>query len=589
MTTMDTDSESQDSDDGRRFRFEATRKDSVAPVDTSSKAKLPKKRSKHKSRRSESGGRYRERKERSRHESSRKTDEKDPRYFAKYSKHESRNSRQENGSKYPHKDHRDASAGSSVNDRSSRNSNGGGDARERLRDSERKRQSDRDRSAHRAQRSREHSYEKNHDYERASSDKRKSRERHKHRSREKSRDRSYQSNRVTSSNDDRSREDHGKHDSFRKEDRSQNSRDYSKNVEQIHSYSMACSSENPTSENINKDSSIDSQDCKELDLSQFDVLSETNENMSDSSNSRRSRTSSPYHRKIKLKRHDSSGDQSEIRGTKRARKQREELRKVKTRNDDSASGSSNNNPSAVSDSSLGCASSAIISVTRENRPDFARGKSEHHKEEGMIACHSDGELSGKIYSRHSPGIFSDETQLWEKDAERSAAVYGPSLSTEFASNTSDGEEFKETSKNEARSIDKSVDIERMNFISPCSSPIDETKNIESRLNNCQSVDVATTPPLDVAAFGPALPPYLLQRQRDNDSRDKLIGPVLPDIIIKPRKENSDVDSDDDCAIGPLPADHPSLKSSRVHEQLDLRAQRIRDEGYSEEVKQLTYI
>ncbi|XP_063993536.1 GPALPP motifs-containing protein 1 [Diachasmimorpha longicaudata] len=34
MTTMDSDSESQDSDDGRRFRFEATRKDSTAPLHT---------------------------------------------------------------------------------------------------------------------------------------------------------------------------------------------------------------------------------------------------------------------------------------------------------------------------------------------------------------------------------------------------------------------------------------------------------------------------------------------------------------------------------------------------------------------------
>lgn len=609
MTTMDSDSESQDSDDGRRFRFEATRKDSVAPVDdTTSKAKSLKKKSKHKSHRSESGTRYRERKERSRHESGRKTtDDKDLRHLIKHSKHESRSSRQENGGKYSHKDHRDArdtSAGSSVNDRGSRNSSGGGDARERSRDS--KRQSDKDRGAHRAQRSREHSYERNHEHERASNNKHRSRERHKHRSRDKSRERSYQSNRIKSSNDgDRSREDHGKHDSSRKvsvnENRSQNSRDYSSSknvVERARSHSETRSIENSTSENLKKDSSIDSQDCKELDLSQFDVLSETDENMSDGSDSRRSRTSaSPHHRKTKLKRHSSSGDRSaESRGSKRARKQQEELRQVKARNDDDpASGSSNNNPSAVSDSLLGSTSSAIISVTRESCPDFARGKSEHCEEEErvMTARNGGGELSdtGEIYSRHSAGVSSDETRLLEKCAARSElTVYGPLLPMEFASNTSsDRKKFEETSsKDEATPANNSVDSERMNLIGPRLPRTDEIKSIESQLNNCQSVverggadDVTTAPP-DVA-FGPALPPHLLQRQRDNDSRDRIIGPALPNTV-KPCKENAGVDSDDDCAIGPLPADHPALRNSHVHEQLDLRAQRIRDAGYSEEVK-----
>ncbi|KYM93978.1 PREDICTED: uncharacterized protein DDB_G0287625 [Cyphomyrmex costatus] len=564
MTAMNSDSESQDSDDGRRFRFEATRKDSVATVDTTDRTKTP---NKHKSSHSES---YRDRKDRFKHESGSKIDDKDFRHFTKHSKHELRNLKQED-SKISHKDYRENKSGFVTNDRSSRNSNGG-DARERSRDS--KRQSDRDRSIHRMQRSREHSYERNYHDERALSDKHRGRyyERHKHRSRDKSRDRSHQSNRVKSSNDDyRSREDHGRYDSSKKiskENKSQNSRDYSspKNTERERSHS-----ETRSSENTRKDSSIEAQDCKDLDLSQFDVLSETDENMSDSRDSE-SRTSSPHSHK--LKKHDSE-IQSESYAKRKnndetgTRKRQEEL-KVKRRSYDPASSSSNNNPSAVSDSLLNSASTLL--VTREARMDSEREKSEYCEEERMLICDSNVERSN-LKERYSCSNASSEIQLFEKNMDQAGSTYGPLLPPGLASNAPDSNELNsEMNILNENKINDEVDGKNTNFIGPRLLP---------QLNDCQSIEREDTTD---AVFGPALPPHLLQRQQEKDSPDRIIGPVLPDVL-KSREEDlvASPKSDDDSAIGPLPVDHPALRTSRVHEQLDLRAQRIRNEKYSEEM------
>ncbi|KAL6255198.1 hypothetical protein P5V15_013536 [Pogonomyrmex californicus] len=571
MTAMDSDSESQDSDDGRRFRFEATRKDPIMPVDITDRIKSPKK---HRSSRNEN---YRDRKERSKHESNSKTDDRDLRYSAKHSRHESRNSRQEDN-KNLHKDYkedRDASAGSATNDRGSRNSNGS-DVKERLRDS--KRQFDKDRNVHRAQRSQEHSYERNYHDERGSSDKYRSRyhERYKHRSRDRSRDRSYQSSRAKFSNDDhRSREDHGRYESSRKisakENKSQNSREHSspKNTERERSHS-----ETRSSENAKQDSPIEAQ--KGLDLSQFDVLSETDENMSDGRNSR-SRTSSPHSHKIKLKKH--SEIRSESRATKRENddganeRERWAEFKVKRRSHDPASSSNNNNPSAVSDSLLGSATSTTLLVTREIYMDSERKKSEYREEERVLTRDS-VEYSSLEEKYSRPNITLDETRLSEESTEQIGSTYGPLLPPRFVSNTSDTDELdsKTSNINDENKLNDEVDKEQVNFIGPCLPP---------RLNERRSVEQEDAAEAD-AVFGPALPPHLLQQQ-ENDSRDRIIGPVLPSIAKSRDEDFTASPKSDDCAIGPLPVDHPALKTSLVHEQLDLRAQRIRDEKYPEEI------
>ncbi|KAL6429295.1 hypothetical protein ACFW04_008183 [Cataglyphis niger] len=576
---MNSDSESQDSDDGRRFRFEATRKDSVAPVDTADKTK----KSKHKSSR-ESSRHYRtERKERSKHESSKNTDDKDLRHSVKHSKHESRSSRQED-SRNSHKDYRedkDMSAGFTANDRGYRNFNES-DVREKIsRDS--KRQSDRDRSVHQMQRSREHSYERNHHNERTSSDKHRSwyYERHKHHSRDRSRDRSHQSSRlIKSSNGDyRSREDQEKHDISKKtsvkENRLQNSRDYSKNVERERSYG-----EIHSSENTKEDSSIEIQDCKDLDLSLFDVLSETGENISDGRDSG-SRMSSPCPRKIKLKRHDCE-DRSESRArTKRKNDgdeanggKRQEQLKVKKRND-LTSDSTNNNPSAVSDSLLSSTSSATFLV-RKTLMDSVKKRTSEHYEEIRIINPDSGEYSN-LEEKYSQCLDSLEKTQLEKDKEEIESVYGPFLPPRLASNISiiDDDKLEKTLSNSLNENKIEDNCKSASLIGPCLPP---------RLNNdCQNgkqeeTENAVTLTMETdSVFGPALPPHLLQRQQnENDSRDKIIGPVLPDTM---NKEASTESSDDDCTIGPLPVDHPALRNSRVHEQLDLRVQRIRHEGY----------
>lgn len=598
MTTMDSDSESQDSDDGRRFRFEATRKDSVAPIETADRTKTSKKKSKHKSSHCESRHYRTDRKERLKHESNRNIDDKDLRYSEKHLKHESKthfsSSRQED-SRNSHKDYRegrDASAGSATNGRGYRNSNEG-DMREKVsRDS--KRQSDRDRSIHQMQRMREHSYERNHHNERTSNDKHRSRyhERHKHHSRDRSRDKSHHSNRlIKSSNDDyRSREDQGRHDASRKtlvkENRSQDSRDYSKNVERECSYNEARSSDN-----IKEDSLIDIQDCKDLDLSQFDILSETGENISDGRDSA-SRMSPPCPRKTKLKRHHSEDQFENFARTKRENdgdetsgEKRQEQLKVKRRNYDLASGSTNNNSSAVSDSLLDSTSSAMFLVTRETFIDSVRKKTSEHYKETRMMTNPDSECWNleEKYSRCLDSL--DETQLLGRDTEETESVYGPLLPPKPASNIgiTDGDKLEKTSSSSLNENKVDNNGKSASFIGPCLPP-----QLNNDHQNGKQEDGAMLAMEADTVFGPALPPHLLQRQQnENDSQDKIIGPVLPDTV-KSHKEASIELSDDDCTIGPLPIDHPALRNSRVHEQLDLRAQMIKREGHLAEVRQIKY-
>lgn len=626
---MDSDSESQDSDEGRRFRFEATRKDEpVAPVDRSrDRTKSPKKKSKHKSSRCDDSSRhYRERKERSKHESGRKTDDKDLRHLIKHTKHESwSGSRQED--KNSHKDHRDArDASAGANDRGSRHATSG-DARERSRDS--KRQSDRDWSGvHRGQRSREHSHERNYDELRGDRHRSRCRERHKHRSRDRSRERSHQSTKIKSSSGDRSREDHGKPDSARKssvkENRSQNSRgDYSSpksSTECSHSESRSSTLAHlgPSEDDVKKESSLDlAQDCKELDLSQFDVLSETDENTSDGPDSR-GRTLSLRHRETKLLpptsrgRDFSSRDQSESREPpeKRARtEQRQERRKVNMKNDDDDGDEDNddhvpapgasNNPSAVSDSSL-VPSATVSEKTRDARVDSAREKPERREQESTTLAQNSGDAARPVSRR--PGTVSDEARSPERVVEQSGPVYGPLPMTELTSTFDDAELEASPSSHDSshcetrrKVIDNNDDDgvdngekTRARLIGPCLPPIDETKSgIELRANVREATAEVDVPDEADMAFGPALPPHLIQRMRDNESQDKFIGPVMPDAVKKvPSCETLPMESDDDYAIGPLPADHPALRNNRVYEQLEMRAHRIRHEG-TEEVKRHT--
>jgi len=300
--------------------------------------------------------------------------------------------------------------------------------------------------------------------------------------------------------------------------------------------------------------------------------------------------SSPCSRKTKLKTHDFEDQSENFASTKRENnsdeaseeKRREQL-KVKRRNYDLASSSTNNNPSAVSDST----SSATFLVTRETLIDSVRKKtSEHYKETRMI--NPDSECSN-LEEKYSQCLDSlDETQLLGRNREETESVYGPLLPPKSSSNIgiTVGDKLEKTSSNSLNENKIDNNGKTASFIGPCLPP-----RLNNDYQNGKQEDAEDTVMIAMEAdtvFGPALPPHLLQRQEsENDSRDKIIGPVLPDTV-KSHKETSIELSDDDYAIGPLPIDHPALRNSRVHEQLDLRAQRIKHEGYLAEVKQIKY-
>ncbi|XP_020289742.1 uncharacterized protein DDB_G0287625 [Pseudomyrmex gracilis] len=559
MTMMDSDSASQDSDEGRRFRFEATRKDAFAPKKETTNERETSRNFRSKLSH-ESDRHYRDRRERSKHESDKRTNDKD---FRQSSSKYSRHSRQEYN-KNSYKDHlssRDTSVGSTQTDRDSRNSCGG-DTRERSRNS--KRHSDKDRSAYSARHSKERSYDRNYHDGRTSSDKHRNRdyERYKHRSRDRSQNRVHQSNKVKSSSDDY-RDGHGKRDSFQKrtsskENKLQNSKEHlspsSKNVKEAYNKNT-------------KNDTVDSHECKDLDLSQFDVLSEIDENMSDSRDSESRTSSSPHLRK--RERHESNDRAESCVIKKRTkeigdgaseRERPEESCKVKQRKYDQVSTSSNN-PSAISDSSRAFAPSATLSITREFLADFEREKSEQ-AEKKMIS-HDD--VNERLNS-------SDETKLLGRCIGQTRSTYGPLLPPGLVSS----DNKLETNTLSENKINDNVNSNSTSFIGPC---------LPSLSNNCQNKEredaVTSNMSESDAVFGPALPPHLLQRQRDK-SRDKFIGPILSNVE-KLQKESlvASWESDDDSAIGPLPADHPALRNSQVHEQLDLRAETIRRKGYQE--------
>ncbi|XP_050488749.1 serine/threonine-protein kinase fray2-like [Bombus huntii] len=178
---------SQDSDEGRRFRFEATRKDNVQ-VDVKS--------GKSEQEFCYSDIEYKEKKDKSKHDCNREhrfskelnIDNKDLKYSTKYTKHsvESRNSRREDNKDYK-----------SVRDVSSSLS-----SKHKTKDP--KRHKNRDRNEHRSDRSQERCRSRN-ENDRSQNDKHrsKSNEKYKHHICDKSRDKSYQSYKVRS-------EDHGK-------------------------------------------------------------------------------------------------------------------------------------------------------------------------------------------------------------------------------------------------------------------------------------------------------------------------------------------------------------------------------------------
>ncbi|KAI4486235.1 hypothetical protein M0802_012452 [Mischocyttarus mexicanus] len=518
MTSMDTDSESQDSDDGRRFRFEATRKDAAIIPDTVSKEKSSRKKSKHRSRLDDKN--YRDKKERSKHESSRKesqrsrerdVDEKESRHITKHAKYGT------------HKDYKSTKESDSAS--ADKNLKYSMDSKDRLRDLKHSRERERnDHRKHSRERSRDKSYDDKSSVDRYRS---KYHDRHKY-SRHKSRDRSCQSNRLKSSDNDKSRSEHGKHDSVKKtKDKRlhplENEHSVYQNVEQIRDYNESHSM------SLNKvckagANSLETQDCKDLDLRDFDVLSETDENISDISDSR-SLCSSSYCHKTKVRK-EQLKNQYECVDKKQVTPDQEyveELQKVNCKNSTPLLSSSNNNPSAISDTLLDSTSLEPTSI-----------------------------MNNQVQSLQEKDAECDTFESSEKN---NSCIYGPVLPPQIKTSQCTLNENKSTNLYKSlcteeletkEDIVKDISDEDYNIdlIGPCLPKIENSSDNHENSNTMSALNLeevnqehqeSHSPSKninecmdDATAFGPALPPHLMKQPNEEDTKSKLIGPVIPD-------------------------------------------------------------
>lgn len=555
MTTMDSDSESQDSDDGRRFRFEATRKDNVQPEPKF--GKLSKSNSEHKS--SYDDAEYKDRKERSKYESSRRehryskerdVDNKDLKHSAKYSKHthESRNSRREDSKDY--RNSRDAS----VDSKSSASSS-------KRKTSDSKRHRNRDRSEHRKHRSQERSHNRNGD-DRSQNDKykNKSHEKYKHHSRDKSRDRSYQPHKTKSSDHSRFRGESEKYDSHKKVSTKESIDQHLPEFSSPKNGGQCRSDSEPLAK---KDSSVESQECKELDLSEFDVLSETDENLSDDSDTKVKCSSSRYKTKTK-KRNTNNEYENSTKKQAIESEYSEGSPKVNARKNDLLYGSSNNNSGAISDST-----SPVLTEITDDRRNNVGEKSERKSREKDVDVTSKEENSGSL-ERTSLRINTyDSPEATDNFVAKGSSAYGPALPPQLI----------------ADPFINIKSVKSTTFIGPC-LPENDARNAPEifegdAAGSSNQINLSEDEDPDMI-FGPALPPHLLDKKCSDKIEMKIIGPTLTNVTKSSENDETEqADSDNEDAIGPLPADHPLLKSNYVYRQLEQRAQQIKSEQKNE--------
>ncbi|KAK2579665.1 hypothetical protein KPH14_011588 [Odynerus spinipes] len=545
MTSMDTDSESQDSDDGRRFRFEATRKDAATISDTVNKEKSPKKKSKRRSHLEDKS--YHDRKERSKHESNRKesrrsrernTDGKDSRHMIKHTKYSMR------------KDHRGTKESDSTS--SEKNVKYSMDSKDRARDL--KHSKERDRSNHRKH-SRERSRDRSYD-DRSSADRHRSKyDRHKYHSRHKSRDRSCQSNRLKLLDNDKSRDEHGRYEPIKKpvdkrRQHLENEHNSHKNIDQIHdtneSHLMSVDKVCKTAALVNM------QDCKDLDLSDFDVLSETDENISDISDSRSQCSSSHYH-KTKVRKEHLKNQHECVNKKHLAPDQEhvEELQKVNSKNCTPLSSSGNNNPSAISDTLLDSTSLESTFVMNKQMKSLQEKDVEYDVLESTEKIDAYGPMLPPQLKTSQPsekettnGCTSKQPETEENivkdaiDSDNTISVgfIGPCLPTmEYISSDNDN-------SNESNSQNLNENDKKQEDMDPQSPSKDDNETLDNFS----------------ATFGPALPPHLMKPQTSNeDAKDRFIGPTMPEDIKLLNEEER-------VAMYSQFEDEDTLRSSLIH-------------------------
>ncbi|XP_074110254.1 uncharacterized protein LOC141534667 [Cotesia typhae] len=515
MTTMDSDSESQDSDEGRRFRFEATRKDAHVTQSAARRRKpspfQPNRRpSREKSR------------ERTRHDRSR-SHNKDRR------KDRDRHSRDRHGR---------SGSGSKEPVRSSKNSK------------EDRSRKDRD------DRHRDHNHKSLHkDY-----DRRDSRSRDFKRDRRRSRD-SYD---RRSDKRDRSRR------YSRERDRHKKSRDNERVVEA----NTGNGDKNSTHDDNDRISNLSNQDCKDLNLSDFDIVSDTEGNsQSDSSLRGRNWSRDSRDRKSRLRTRSRSRSRGKSRGSKSRSRSRSKLKA---------------SPIEIVGDEI-----VIDSIGNDNEEEEEEDDDDLEKFNTDILLHA----STSVPSLDS---VNDNDNL--------------KICTDLIDNLSDDDDNKNYSNLNIDDIDEEnhgensgeVEVPSANCYGPTLPPeivgnpaksMSETKNSEVKIiGPCLPDGFKKIAQDEDEAFGPSLPPTL---QRVGEEK-KRIGPSLPRHLMEHLEDEDDylmeVDvegepdelDEEEEILGPLPADHPAIGSDRIQRQLEYRARLIKEElaeiDYREEKK-----
>ncbi|XP_034935124.1 serine/threonine-protein kinase PRP4 homolog [Chelonus insularis] len=475
--TMNSDSESQDSDEGRRFRFEATRKDSHSinlgsQCSKTSPSKLQSRRSRSRDRsrydRKDDRSSY-ERKKESKSSKDEKRSSKDRKSREELKKKDDTKHRDDSRHRHAHKDSWELG----------RKNSRPGDSRDlKNRDNRRKR-------------SRERSYEKNRESE-------------------------------SQKNSERSEKKHSK-------DREKSSRRSKFSEDNVKSR-IDVKEKNPDDDLSNVDDdriSIEAQDCKELNLSDFDIVSDAEE-ISDSS-------------KDEKKLRKSSSD-SKDRKTKKTKRRSREKKIKSSKNGDESSLDDSHSDDDVPDVFMNNASTSASFSHSFHDSDT---KNVHSKD-------SSDKISDKSYSDND--IDENDDKLHEDEE-----CYGPSLPPSLTKSTP-------------------TCSDKPKIIGPC-LPDNFCKQLAQK--NDEDTEVfgpslpVNTKKAQTKIIGPTLPDHLRHTLEMECEENKM-----------EMMENEEAVEDD--ILGPLPADHPDIDNDQIQQQLEYRARLIKKElarmDYKEEKK-----
>lgn len=534
MTTMDSDSESQDSDEGRRFRFEATRKDATASLRSRKRKLSP----------SRTNARHRLR-SRERDYPDRRSSDKPRKDHVKESQKSSdvNSFSKDHDTKYL-KDNNDATRSSSryKDNRNSRNPSSHKKLNICRESSLKKSRKDSRLCENDKRRSHNHSTDRNYDGKPSEKHTKICQDRRKLQSRERSREQSHQVCSTKMSHAGRSNDDGNKNKSLgkmlRKDDKGKNVSDEDKNIEKGNIVSKANSKSRSSSPSSK-------QECKDLNLSDFDILSDTEENSSDNSGSKQGSKESirvenilPYDcgssTKKRLSKHQYERLLNRQVVTKGSKLQ--ELEKVGVKNVNQLLGNSNNNRSAVPNFTLG-ASATILTD-----PDLPTS----------TICQK--EISSYDYSDiQSMKIGSDHSN---SSGPRNAEC--------------------EESIRKKREEDKNSVLKETGMLPVAPRIIGPT--LPSHLR--QSIENTEKEMEDT--FGPALPPHLaLKNVVDKNSEEQDLFPICS-VYDTNKSESTETilsasEGEDNDVVGPLPSDHPALEDDLVQQQLECRARRLKME------------